>query len=107
MVEHRPALTLLSHVVLILGVLIIAFPVYLTFVASTQAQGWAVLQVVDMQEMLGAARLLCGQVGGRPLILRVDATLLPPVPGRTVHVGTSAGHLHWFDPRTLQRVTNP
>ena len=36
MVERRPLLTALSHVVLILGVLIIAFPLYLTFVASTQ-----------------------------------------------------------------------
>jgi sn-glycerol 3-phosphate transport system permease protein len=35
-VERRPALTVLSHLVLILGVLIVAFPVYVTFVASTQ-----------------------------------------------------------------------
>ena len=36
MVERRPALTVLSHLILILGVLIVAFPVYVTFVASTQ-----------------------------------------------------------------------
>ena len=36
MVERRPWLTVLSHAVLILGVLVIAFPLYLTFVASTQ-----------------------------------------------------------------------
>ncbi len=35
MVEHRPILTLLAHLVLILGVLIVAFPVWLAFVAST------------------------------------------------------------------------
>jgi sn-glycerol 3-phosphate transport system permease protein len=35
MVEKRPLLTFLSHAVLILGVLLIAFPVYVTFVAST------------------------------------------------------------------------
>jgi sn-glycerol 3-phosphate transport system permease protein len=35
MVENRPALTVFSHAVLILGVLVIAFPVYVTFVAST------------------------------------------------------------------------
>jgi sn-glycerol 3-phosphate transport system permease protein len=35
MVENRPLLTALSHAVLILGVLLIAFPVYVTFVAST------------------------------------------------------------------------
>jgi sn-glycerol 3-phosphate transport system permease protein len=35
MVERRPWLTVLSHAVLIIGVLIVAFPLYLTFVAST------------------------------------------------------------------------
>lgn len=37
MVERRPLLTVLSHAVLILGVLVVAFPLYLTFVASTQS----------------------------------------------------------------------
>ncbi|MCW7537340.1 sn-glycerol-3-phosphate ABC transporter permease UgpE [Aquabacterium sp. A7-Y] len=37
MVERRPALTALSHLILVLGVLIVAFPVYVTFVASTQS----------------------------------------------------------------------
>jgi sn-glycerol 3-phosphate transport system permease protein len=35
MVENRPGLTFLSHAVLIVGVLLVAFPVYVTFVAST------------------------------------------------------------------------
>ena len=35
MVEHRPWLTFLTHAVLIGGCLIIAFPIYVTFVAST------------------------------------------------------------------------
>jgi sn-glycerol 3-phosphate transport system permease protein len=35
MVENRPGLTILSHVVLMLGVLLVAFPVYVTFIAST------------------------------------------------------------------------
>ncbi|MCC7325214.1 MAG: sn-glycerol-3-phosphate ABC transporter permease UgpE [Burkholderiales bacterium] len=35
MVENRPLLTFASHVVLVLGVLAVAFPVYVTFVAST------------------------------------------------------------------------
>jgi sn-glycerol 3-phosphate transport system permease protein len=34
-VENRPWLTLLAHAVLILGVVVVAFPVYVTFVAST------------------------------------------------------------------------
>ena len=37
MVEKRPLLTVISHAVLILGVLLIAFPVYVTFVASTHS----------------------------------------------------------------------
>ena len=36
MVERRPVLTFVSHLILVLGVIIIAFPLYLTFVASTQ-----------------------------------------------------------------------
>jgi len=35
MVENRPWVTFLSHAVLILGVLAVAFPLYITFVAST------------------------------------------------------------------------
>jgi sn-glycerol 3-phosphate transport system permease protein len=35
MVEKRPTLGILAHAVLIIGVVIVAFPLYLTFVAST------------------------------------------------------------------------
>jgi len=38
MVENRPWLTVLSHAVLIAGILVIAFPLYVTFVASTLTQ---------------------------------------------------------------------
>ena len=38
MVENRPFLTVLSHLVVILGVIVIAFPVWMTFVASTHSQ---------------------------------------------------------------------
>ncbi len=37
MIERRPFLDFVAHAVLILGVLVVAFPVYLTFVASTQS----------------------------------------------------------------------
>jgi sn-glycerol 3-phosphate transport system permease protein len=37
MVESRPGLTAFSHAVLIAGILVIAFPLYVTFVASTHA----------------------------------------------------------------------
>jgi len=35
MIENRPISTLIAHLVLILGVVIVAFPIYYTFVAST------------------------------------------------------------------------
>ncbi|EHP43227.1 sn-glycerol-3-phosphate ABC transporter permease UgpE [Cupriavidus basilensis] len=35
MVERRPFLDFLSHLMLVLGVVVVAFPVYVTFVAST------------------------------------------------------------------------
>jgi sn-glycerol 3-phosphate transport system permease protein len=35
MVENRPWLTFLSHAILVVGVLLVAFPLYITFVAST------------------------------------------------------------------------
>ena len=35
MVERRPLATAISHLVLILGVIVVAFPLYITFVAST------------------------------------------------------------------------
>jgi sn-glycerol 3-phosphate transport system permease protein len=38
MVENRPFVTVLSHLVLLLGVLVIAFPLWMTFVASTHDQ---------------------------------------------------------------------
>ena len=34
MVENRPFLTWLSHAIVILGVIIVCFPVWMTFVAS-------------------------------------------------------------------------
>jgi sn-glycerol 3-phosphate transport system permease protein len=36
MIERRPILDFISHLVLIIGVVIVAFPVYVAFVASTQ-----------------------------------------------------------------------
>ena len=36
MVERRPWLDILAHVILLCGVAMVAFPLYVTFVASTQ-----------------------------------------------------------------------
>jgi sn-glycerol 3-phosphate transport system permease protein len=37
MIEKRPGLTVLSHVVLLLGVFIVGFPLYITIIGSTQS----------------------------------------------------------------------
>ena len=37
MIERRPVLTAVSHLILLIGVLVVAFPVYITFVGSTQS----------------------------------------------------------------------
>ncbi|MDP1730425.1 MAG: sn-glycerol-3-phosphate ABC transporter permease UgpE [Devosia sp.] len=39
MVENRPFLAFLTHLVLILGVAVVVFPVYLAFIASTHGSG--------------------------------------------------------------------
>ncbi len=39
MVENRPILSIITHAILILGVIVVAFPVYLAFIASTHTTG--------------------------------------------------------------------
>jgi sn-glycerol 3-phosphate transport system permease protein len=56
MVENRPAATLLSHLVLVLGVLTVAFPVYITLVASTQTAE-QIVQNVPMSLLPGTNAL--------------------------------------------------
>ena len=36
MIENRPLVTFFTHLILIIGVALVAFPLYVTFVASTQ-----------------------------------------------------------------------
>jgi sn-glycerol 3-phosphate transport system permease protein len=48
MVENRPWLTFMAHAVLVLGVIIVAFPVYITFVASTHDQATMLSGVVPL-----------------------------------------------------------
>jgi len=50
-VENRPWVTFLSHAVLILGVLAVAFPLYVTFVASTLS--WEETMQVPMRLLPG------------------------------------------------------
>lgn len=48
MVENRPFLTFLAHLVMVLGVLFVAFPVWIAFVASTHEPGTFLSGVVPM-----------------------------------------------------------
>ena len=52
MIERRPALDILSHVILLLGVSMVAFPLYLTFVASTQTAE-QISRIIPMSMMPG------------------------------------------------------
>ena len=53
MVENRRAATVLAHLVLLLGVLTVAFPVYITFIASTQTAE-QIVQNVPMSLLPGS-----------------------------------------------------
>ena len=68
MVERRPVLTVLTHFVLIIGVLIVAFPVYVTLVASThtaQAIVQAPMPLIPGDQMLqNYAAVLVGSDAG-------------------------------------------
>ena len=77
MVERRPGLTVLSHVVLILGIAIVAFPIYLAFVASTHTRD-AILRVPmpllpggHMFENYSAALLGADTQGARVVVGRM------------------------------------
>jgi sn-glycerol 3-phosphate transport system permease protein len=56
MIENRPAATVLAHLVLVLGVLVVAFPVYITFIASTQTAE-QIVQNVPMSLLPGGNML--------------------------------------------------
>jgi sn-glycerol 3-phosphate transport system ATP-binding protein len=59
---------------------------------------------VEVQEMLGAERLLYGQMGHTSFTVRTEAAIKPPAPGQTVQLRIAAEHLHWFDATSGARV---
>ncbi|MBN9536002.1 MAG: glycerol-3-phosphate transporter [Alphaproteobacteria bacterium 65-37] len=74
MVENRPFLTAFSHFVVLLGVIIIAFPVWMTFVASTHDQQTMLQSPIPIlpggQLIENYARVITegyGKVGGVPV----------------------------------------
>jgi len=74
MVENRPFTVFLTHLVLILGVAVVVFPVYVAFIASTQAPGSflrGIIPLVPGRHMLENYGTMLGtgmsQAGAPPL----------------------------------------
>jgi sn-glycerol 3-phosphate transport system permease protein len=79
MVERRPGLNLIAHLVLILGVALVAFPIWMTFVASTQTAE-QIVQSRPMSLLPGAHLLETYRValfGGQT---RYGSTIPPVLP---------------------------
>ena len=73
-----------------------------TGLSQAGATGWDMK--VEALEMLGAERLVYGQVGGMLFTVRIDATETPPKIGDGVSLQATPEHLHWFDATSLQRL---
>ena len=77
MVDRNPWLNILSHAVLILGVLIVAFPLYLAFVASTHTADAVVqspmplLPGSNMWETYKAALMGDNKMGGNTNVMKM------------------------------------
>jgi len=60
---------------------------------------------VDVQEMLGAERLVYGRLGEAPFTLRIDGNLPAPKAGEVLRLRAAPEHLHWFDAQSGARVS--
>ena len=83
MVENRPLLTFLSHAVMLLGVLIVAFPIYMTFVAASHTTEVMLQIPVPMlpgdQFLENLRMVLVGEIetiGGQPVGLMMRNSLV-------------------------------
>ena len=65
-------------------------------------EGWEFR--VETVEMLGAERLVYGQVQGEPLILRTEESAPVPAAGSTLRILPRANRLHHFDAGSGRRV---
>ena len=64
--------------------------------------GWPMQ--VEMVEMLGAERIVYGQLGGELSTVSIDGTHRAPHVGERIHVRADAEHLHWFDAASGKRI---
>lgn len=66
------------------------------------SDGWSVS--VETVELLGAERLIHGNLGDESIVIRVDAQQASPAIGQTIHVKPMAQRQHWFDAKTNKRL---
>ena len=70
--------------------------------ATLSDDGWPMS--VDLVELLGAERLVHGQLGDRSFTVRIDSSASVPMAGQEVHLRVPPSRLHWFDPQTQRRI---
>jgi len=66
------------------------------------SEGWPV--IVDTVELLGAERLIHGNLGDETIVIRVDSQQTAPAIGQTLYVKPIADRMHWFDAHTKKRL---
>ncbi|MCC2595623.1 sn-glycerol-3-phosphate ABC transporter permease UgpE [Pusillimonas sp. MFBS29] len=75
MIERRPILDIITHVILIIGVAVIAFPLYVTFIASTQTAqevAQAPMSLLPGNQFLENFRtVLTGEAANTPPVARM------------------------------------
>ena len=77
-------------------------PEHVELRTDARAGGWPLR--VQALEMLGAERLVYGQLGETLFTARLDATMPYPKVGDTVAIHATPEHVHWFDAATTARV---
>jgi sn-glycerol 3-phosphate transport system ATP-binding protein len=77
-------------------------PEHVELGTGSSPAGWPMR--VQALEMLGAERLVYGQIGDSLFTARLDATLAHPKSGDIVTVTAAPAHVHWFDAATTARV---
>jgi len=95
MIERRPFLDVISHLVLILGVIVVIFPLYVAFVASTQTaeqSAMAPLSLMPGGEMINNYRSVlfhgaAGQVSAPPVLRMLWVSLVTAL---TIAIGKIA-----------------
>jgi sn-glycerol 3-phosphate transport system permease protein len=119
MVENRPWLTVLAHAVLILGVAIVVFPIYVAFIASTRGPTEFLSGVIPLTPgteivpnyatMLGTGLSVSGAPPLGPMLWLIFITLMLPVEVRilpTFQVVADLGMLNTYAGLTVPLIAS-